>query len=82
MTTTRDMISDWFNRGVDNNQNYMIIMCDTFDWEDYPIFCETKKELQDNINNPGNMQKVMETYDLNENKSDQLDMKRAFVDVE
>ena len=82
MTTTRDMISDWFNRGVDNNQNYMIIMCDTFDLEDYPIFCETKKELQDNINNPGNMQKVMETYDLNENKSDQLDMKRAFVDVE
>lgn len=76
---TRDEISNWFDRGVSQGHNYMIVMCDTFDWEDYPIFCETKLELGCIVKNPGSMERVMETYDLNQPKEPQMLSCRNFV---
>lgn len=66
-------LSEWFDRGVKNGQRYMIVVCDTFDYDDYPVFCtveEFKKSYQDH--NDQNMQRIMEVYDLSMPKEEQL----------
>lgn len=70
------MISDWFDRGVAKGATHMVVVCDTFDWEDYPHYVmpgEDPKEYK-----PGEMQKVMEVYALHLPKLDQLGERRAF----
>jgi len=58
----------------------MIVVCDTFDYEDYPVFVGKDEDVRavekeyDGIN----MQKVMEVYNLKINIDAQLNEKRAF----
>ena len=56
--TTISEIEEWYDEGIKTNKKYMFVICDTFDYEDYPVFT-------DNINyEEGEMQEVMEVYDL------------------
>lgn len=75
--TTASEIGQWFDRGVSQGSKYMLIICDTFDWEDYPYFFEDEKEAREKMSNPGDMNKFMEAYDLSANKDEQLNMRRA-----
>lgn len=61
--TTRNEISQWFDEGVAQNATHMIIVCDTFDYEDYPIFIKDGNP-RERINNLGSMQKLVEVYKL------------------
>lgn len=73
--TTRDEISEWFDRGVAQGAAYLIVACDTFDWDDYPIFVKDAKEgleRKAKLLTGDNMQKLMEIYDLNADKAEQL----------
>lgn len=79
MAATRDDLSRWFDRGVSNKKTYMVIVCDTFDWEDYPVYYDTKEEAESRVKNPGEMQKVMEIYDLTHDKDTQMNMHRAYM---
>jgi hypothetical protein len=57
----------------------MVIVCDTFDWEDYPVFVgpdEDVVQVADNYRK--NMQRVMEVYQLDLDKELQLGEYRAF----
>jgi hypothetical protein len=71
--TTKETISDWFDRGVAQEKDFMIIVCDTFDYEDYPVFC-----LEDDYNeiynhyDGKNMQRIMESYNLHKDKNEQI----------
>jgi hypothetical protein len=75
---TRQEISEWFDRGRDQKSRYMVVVCDTYDHDDYPSYFATREGVVDKIANPGNMQRVMEVYDLNKNKEEQLDLPRAW----
>ncbi len=75
--TTRDDISGWFDRGVAQNALYLIVMCDSFSYEDYPVFAHSDKECRRACNQPGNMQRVMEVYNLAQDKDAQLNEFRA-----
>lgn len=77
MTTTRQDISDWFDDGKEQNADFMIVVCDTFDWEDYPVYCTNNNFEQKYKNCSRNMQKVMEVYDLSLDKESQLSEYRA-----
>lgn len=58
----------------------MIIACDTYDWEDYPVFVkpgENVVEKHNELDNK-NMQKVMEVYSLRKDWEAQLAEHRAF----
>lgn len=80
MATTKKMISDWFDRGVKENATHMIVACDTFDWEDYPVYVKPTETVRDEVakyNGP-NMQKVMEVYDLKRDRDEQLNQGRAY----
>ena len=79
MAVTREEISSWFDRGVIDNQKYMIIVCDTFDHDDYPCFFETLESAKTKAKNPGEMQRVMEIYDLTADKQKQIKMHRCFA---
>lgn len=78
--TTRDDITRWIETGKEKNATHLIVVCDTFDWEDYPVFVEegeNAKEVYDQYNGP-NMQKVMEVYNLKGDIEAQLDQYRSF----
>lgn len=80
MSTSVQTISRWFDEGVRNKHaEFMIVVTDTFDWDDYPVYT-TAGKFSDNYHrhNGPNMQKVTEVYDLSKDKQAQLNQKRAF----
>jgi len=77
MTTQQD-IRRWFAQGVADNRTYMLVICDAFDYEDYPVYCDTDAECLATYRNPGAMQRVMEVYDLRMNRDAQLAEQRVF----
>jgi hypothetical protein len=70
--TTKQEISDWFDNGVKRKARHMLVICDTFDHEDYPVYTETDADCLAIYKNPGSMQRVMEVYDLRSSKYEQL----------
>jgi len=77
---TKKMISEWFDEGVANGTTHMIIVCDTFAWEDYPVFVSKDEDVNvvEAKYTGKNMQRVMEVYNLHADKEQQLTSVRAF----
>ncbi len=89
MTTTKEDIARWFKSGLRQGATHLIVVCDTFDYEDYPVYVmpgEKAIEVAVKHGDPKNpttedrqkMQKVMEVYSLSLPMEDQLNEKRAF----
>ena len=38
MAASRGDLKRWFEEGVEEGASHMIVVCDTFDYEDYPVF--------------------------------------------
>ncbi len=72
MTTTATL-SEWFEEGVCVGEDYMIVVCDTFNHEDYPVYCGYDEILDkyQEYSSGKNMQRVMEVYKLDEDKHDE-----------
>lgn len=77
MAATRQDIEGWFDRGVANGARHMLVVCDTFDHDDYPVFTHSDAECLKRYEEPGNMQRVMEVYDLRAEKAEQMNERRA-----
>jgi hypothetical protein len=75
-TTTVQDIRRWLAR-ADEDDEFMVVVCDTFDYEDYPVFC-TASECIERVEDPGSMQRVMEVYDLSMDLEAQLRERRAW----
>jgi len=100
VTTTKEMIADWFDMGIIDQAfalgtdrtlgeplalegprgkmltgvvGYMLIVCDTFSYEDYPVYTTAVPEefwpVYDKYNGR-NMQQIMECYVLDQSKRD------------
>ncbi len=81
MGTTRQDIAEWFDRGLKENAAFMIVACDTFDHEDYPVFVKPGEDLDKQIifySNPNQMSRVMEVYDLTGSKDEQVNSGRVW----
>lgn len=92
--TTRSEIEAWYNIALNVKASYMVVVTDTFDWIDYPVFVmpskdsPTEQNLQfgfefDDINKivakySGNMQRVTEVYMMSLDKEMQLNEHRAY----
>lgn len=73
MATSKQDISGWFDHGILNKHDFMIIVCDKFDWQDYPVYCKRNEfNLKHKQYNGQNMQQVIEVYDLSLDKDSQL----------
>ncbi len=58
----------------------MIIVCDTFDYEDYPVYVTSEQDVRKVKEgfDGKNMQKVMEVYKLSMDIEEQLAQTRSF----
>ncbi len=77
--TTRAEIEEWLTRGKEGN-THMVVVCDTFSWEDYPVFVTKGEDVHEVVAkyDGKNMQKVMEVYSYNHDIEAQLNQNRAF----
>ena len=66
---------EWFQEGVKEGASHMIVVCDTFEYEDYPVYIKPEEdfwkayESYDEVN----MQHIMEVYDLAKEFEEQFD---------
>lgn len=75
--TSVSAISEWFDSGVSRGYKYMVVFCDTFDYDDYPSYYHDYDSAFASATSPGGMQKYMESYDLSAPKEPQLKALRA-----
>jgi hypothetical protein len=75
--TTRREIEQWFDRGVAEGATHLIVCVDRFDYEDYPVFVKSKEDAMAHVAKPGDMQGIMEVYNLSMDKETQLKETRA-----
>lgn len=87
MAASRQDIQRWLEEGRSKGATHMLVVCDTFDYDDYPVyvyeegkgpsmsFTDVNKAFK-RYNGP-NMQKVMEVYSYALPLMSQLDEHRA-----
>ncbi len=80
MGTTKEDIKIWIDRGIKEKATHVIIVCDTFDYEDYPVMVKSSEDVHEIIQkyNGKNMQKIMEVYNLKLNIEQQLNEHRTY----
>lgn len=76
MATSKQDLRRWFIDGVEQHATHMVVVCDTFDYEDYPVYVsaegDVRKIVVEHSLSAGNMQKVMEVYRLDMDMEAQL----------
>lgn len=77
---TKEDLRDWFKRGVKKNYTHMIIVCDHFDYSDYPVYVGKHQNVRliENEYDHKEMQSVMEVYNLKLDMEKQLNEHRSF----
>jgi len=75
---SKQQIRQWFKEGKNAGYDFMIVCCDTFDWEDFPVYTKRgiegfKTEYKRVMSN-----RIMEVYDLNMDLEMQMGERRAF----
>ena len=79
MVATKEDIRYWFLDGVCRKATHMIVVCDTYDYSDYPVYVLRSENIKDEIRKRDgvNMQKIMEVYNLSMDMENQLSEFRA-----
>lgn len=79
MAATHKDISTWIERATDQH-SHVIIVCDTFEHEDYPVFVKKSEDVRKVYEHyrTAEMSRVMEVYNLALPLNDQLAEPRAF----
>jgi len=65
-STSVEQLHSWFKRAVKEKATHLVVVCDTFDYTDYPVFvdpAEDVKKIVAKYDGP-NMQKVHEVYKI------------------
>ena len=78
MSTSREDIRAWLRDGKARGKTHLVVVCDTWDHDDYPVECESKEAAKALVRNPGSMQRVMEVYNLSMDLESQLAEHRAY----
>lgn len=71
MAATREDVDRWIQTAKENGSKFIISVCDTYDYDDYPVYCKDEKELaeQHAEHNGKNMQSVNEIIVIKDGKS-------------
>jgi hypothetical protein len=79
MTTKQDLVA-WFDRGVKKGATHMIVVVDTYDHEDYPVYVPADRDARTVAAgyDGKNMQRIMEVYNLRLDRDQQMAETRAF----
>lgn len=78
--TTQSDIREWLERGYSAGARYMLVVCDDFEHEDYPVFILPTENISIRAQeyHNVNMQRIMECYDLRMDWDMQLNTSRTF----
>lgn len=78
--TTKDDLRAWLNEGKQQGATHMIVVCDDFSHEDYPVFVEPgqSSRVVAAEYDGKDMQRIMEVYNLAMDFEAQLAERRAF----
>jgi hypothetical protein len=80
MSTSKEEIRAWLKEGQEEGATHVVVVCDTFSNEDYPVKVKAPEEVQkvvEKYHGPS-MQRVMEVYALHLDLEAQLNEFRAF----
>lgn len=80
MGTTHQDIRRWLQEAKGDGGTHLIVVCDTFDHEDYPVVVKPGEDVRkkyEEYNGP-NMQRVMEVYALHLDWESQLREDRSY----
>lgn len=65
MTATLEDIKGWYKEGREKKAAFMIVMCDTYDHENYPVFVTDDEDPTEVVKDRSkNMQRADEVYNL------------------
>ena len=80
MSATKQDIKHWIEKGKKMGATHLIVACDTFDYENYPVFVLPEEDANEKYEAKMgiNMQTVDEVYDLQKDVDAQLSEHRAF----
>ena len=74
--TSVDTIRQWLYN-PDEGSTHMVVVVDTFSYDDYPVYTANVKETIMKYNGR-DMQNILEVYDLSIDLEDQLAERRAY----
>ena len=80
MGTTQADIRRWLTEAKEEGATHLIVVCDTFDHEDYPVSVKPGDDVKAKFDehNGKSMQRVMEVYALHLDWESQLNEHRSF----
>jgi len=80
MATTKEDIRQWLERGIEIKATHVLVVVDTFDYEDYPVMVSESEDVKEVIKKYDgvNMQRIMEIYNLNQDIETQLNERRSY----
>lgn len=78
--TTQDDIRNWLLRGKEEGATHVIVVCDTFDYDDYPVMVSPQQNVHEVMKEYSgkDMQRIMEVYNLNLDIEKQLNEGRSY----
>ena len=78
-SSTYGEIRRMVKNGINKGYSHVIIVCDTFDYEDYPVYVKKDEDIHSIISKYNkNMQKIMEIYNYDMDIEKQLNENRAY----
>lgn len=70
MAASRLDVNRWIQTAKEDGAKYIISVCDTFDYDDYPVYCNNLKELQQALPYYStNMQRINEIIEIKGDKA-------------
>lgn len=80
MATTQEEIKEWLEEAKRNGSTHMLVVCDTYDYEDYPVYVKKGQNCQDVVSayHGKDMQRVMEVYSMSKDLKEQLNVHRSW----
>lgn len=80
MAASKNDIREWLERGNNGKYSHMIVVCDTWDWEDSPVFVRIDEDIDEEVrkHNGVNMEKIMEVYNYSLDLEQQLNQRTVY----
>jgi len=81
VSASLETISGWFDEGVRRKATHMVVVCDTYEYVDRPVYVMAGEEIREVVkkyNDLEHMSRVQEVYYLGSDKQAQLDVRPAF----
>lgn len=79
MAASKEQITYWLQAKANGGFTHMLVVCDTFDHVDYPVYVAVGENVHAYIDKYSlNMQRVMEVYNYNRDLMKQLNSRKAW----